>query len=86
MNFKKKLIILSALVTVLAITYALILFLDSPRRRDPAFSWLDSSLHNMADRIELLGGQGLIVLNRINGIWHLTENNVNFPVRQGRIE
>ena len=86
MSYKKKVTILSALVAVLALIYFLILFFDSDRRRDPAFAWLDSSLFNMADRIELFGSNGLTVLNQVNGVWHLLDDGVNYPIKQGRVE
>ena len=86
MIYKKKVTLLSAFVAVLALIYFLIVFFDSDRRRDPAFAWLPSSLHNMAQSIEIFGSNGLIVLNRINGFWFLHDAGINYPVRQGRVD
>ena len=86
MNYKKKLTILSALVAVLALVYTLILFFDSDRRRDPSFAWLDLSLFDMADRMEISGSNGMVILRRINDTWVHPQGGMNFPVRQSRVE
>ena len=86
MNYKKKVTILSVFVAVLALTYILILFFDSDRRRDPSFAWLDPSQIDMADRIEVFGMNGLTVLRRVNNIWFISEGGIDYPVRQNRVE
>ena len=86
MNFKKKVTILSALVAVLAIVYILILFLESDRRRDPSFAWLEASNFAMADTIEIYGKNDLNVLRRINDTWFLYEDGIDYPARQSRVE
>ena len=86
MNFKKKVTILSILVAVLALSYILILFFDSDRRRDPSFAWLDHPLIFLTDRIEVFGSNQLVVLRRIDDVWVLQEGGNDFPVRQERVE
>ena len=68
-KFTRKAVILSALVAILAVIYILTFALGSENRRDSAFAWLDQSLQDMADRIEISGEEGRIVLNRVNNVW-----------------
>ena len=69
MTYKRKIIILSALVVVLAAIYTLILVLDRKSSRSDAFAWLDSDLIARADGIEIVNPQGEILLKRKNNVW-----------------
>ena len=86
MNYKKKVTILSALLVVLALTYIIILFFDSDRRGESPFAWLEASQFVMADRIEVSGMNGQVVLRRINDTWFLSEGSVDYPARQSSVE
>ena len=86
MTYKRKVTFLSALVAVLALIYTLILIFDRERRRDYVFAWLDPGLTVMADRIEITGYGGFIALNRRNNIWVFDAGDMEFPVRQSRVE
>ena len=55
MKYKQKVSILAALVAVLTLVYALSFVFDPGRSRSAAFAWLDASLLNLADRIEITG-------------------------------
>ena len=68
-KFKKKAAILSALVAVLAAVYILTFILDPENRRDTAFAWLEPTLQDMSDRIEISGEEGRTVLRRVNDVW-----------------
>jgi len=85
-TYKRKVTFLSALVAVLALIYTLILIFDRERRRDYVFAWLDPGLTVMADRIEITGDGGFIALNRRNNIWVFDAGDMEFPVRQSRVE
>jgi len=84
--YKKKLILLSTLVATLATVYILTFVFDPQRRHDRAFSWLESRLHSLVDRIELSGPAGDTVLIRRNDIWVLGAWGVEYPVRQQRVQ
>jgi len=85
-TYKRKFAVLSALIGVLALAYILTLVFDREHRRSDNFAWLDSSLANMADRIEISGPQGNINLNRRNNIWVFETAFMELPVRQSRVE
>jgi hypothetical protein len=85
-TYKRKVAVLSALVTVLALVYILTLVFDREYRRSDTFAWLDSQLIFMADRIEISGPQGNINLNRRNNIWFFDAGYSELPVRQSRVD
>ena len=86
MIYKKKLILLSTLVAVLAVVYSLTLIFDPARRHDRAFAWLEPRLHPLADRIELSGPAGDTLLIRRNDVWFLSTVWGEYPVRQQRVQ
>ena len=86
MLYKKKLIFLSALVVILALTYALILFLDRDVRRSDIFAWLDANETLMATRLEIANPDAAIVFNRRDGIWFLEAPGAELPVRQSKVD
>ncbi|MDR1059023.1 MAG: DUF4340 domain-containing protein, partial [Treponema sp.] len=87
MIYKKKVLILSALVILLAVVYALTLFFDPDRvsARDASYVWLDGGLVPQADRIEISGSQGETVLSRINNNWVVSRGGLDYPVKQPRV-
>ena len=85
MLYKKKLAILSALVVVLALVYILSFVLDPANRRSEAFAWLDPSLVDKADRIEIKGTAGSVVLIRRNNIWLSPAGTSEYPVKQSMV-
>ena len=90
MIFKKKAVILSALLFVLALVYILTLIFDPERQSRHDFAWLNPSLLDMADGIEITGSGGTIVLNRKNNIWVSPgvyfDDTADYPVKQGRVD
>lgn len=86
MIYKKKVLVLSALVILLALVYALTLFFDPDRisARDASYVWLDGGLIPQADRIEISGSQGETVLSRINNRWVISRGGLDYPVKQSR--
>ena len=97
MKYKKKARILTALVAVLALVYILSFIFDPGRDRAAAFAWLDPSLLDLADRIEITGasgtdggasrtdgGGGSILLVRRNNKWVYGAGA--YPVKQQRVK
>ena len=90
--FKKKAALLSALVFALALLYTLTLIFDLQAgssglsvRRGRSFAWLDQSMLDHADRIELYGPLGVTTLSRRNNVWVCPQGNVDYPVKQARV-
>ncbi|GHV08574.1 hypothetical protein FACS189485_20220 [Spirochaetia bacterium] len=69
--YKKKLYLLSGIVGVLAILYALTLIFDPERvgERTAAFTWLDPKFRDQIDALEIYGPSVDIKLLRKNGVW-----------------
>ena len=72
MTYKKKLIALSTVAAVLAVVYGLSFVFDPERQHDRAFAWLEPRFHVLADRIEISGASGEVLLTRRNDIWFLS--------------
>jgi hypothetical protein len=83
--YKKKIIILSSLIAVLAATYTLSFVFDPERRQGSTFAWLPAHLHILVDRIEISGALGSSVLVRRNDVWFLLADGREYPVRQQRV-
>lgn len=86
MTYKKKAVVLSAILFVMCSVYIFSLLFDPGNRRDASFAWLESQFHNMADRIEIYGLHGEVILVRRNNIWFFLNEGQELPVRQGRVE
>ena len=84
--YNKKIVFLSALVAALAIIYILTFVLDPANSRSAAFSWLDSSYFDMADKIEIYGVNGNTELVRKNNTWFFLTGTNEYPAKQGRVE
>jgi len=86
LTYKKKVLVLSALVAVLALIYILTFVLDSDNRGGAAFAWLDPSLFVMADGLEISGPESMTVLKRRNGVWFVSGDSGEFPAKQERVD
>jgi hypothetical protein len=90
MEYRRKLIVLSSLVAVLALAYVLSLIFDPEQsgRRSDAYVWLDPRLRDSVDRIDIQGaGDSAEVLSllRRNGIWLVIRDGGEYPARETRI-
>jgi hypothetical protein len=86
LTYKKRVLILSVLVAVLALIYILSFVFDSESRGGIAFAWLDPSLFVMADGVEISGPESRTVLKRRNGAWFVSGDSGEFPARQERVD
>jgi hypothetical protein len=86
LTYKKKVLLLSSLVAVLALIYILTFVFDSERKSGAAFAWLDPSLFVMADGIEISSPEGRTVLKRMNGSWFVSGDSGEFPAKQERVD
>jgi hypothetical protein len=87
-TYKRKLIRLSVLTAVLALICLGTLVFDPERtaRRSAAFAWIEPRLLDQADRIEISGSLGNTVLDRKNNLWVIQDGEVDYPVKQVRVE
>jgi len=100
MIFKKKALILSALVAALALANILTFVFDPGKPRSSSFAWLDPSLLGAADRIEIFGradadGNRLVFIRKNNrwvfpaeagGLPGRELPGRELPVKQARVE
>ncbi|GHV77952.1 hypothetical protein AGMMS49942_27730 [Spirochaetia bacterium] len=91
MVYKKKLIVLSALVGVLAVVYLLTLFFDPERvnARSAAFLWLDPKLRDQADGIEIAKAgewDNPVKLLRRGDDWYALIGEGEYPAKSTRVE
>jgi hypothetical protein len=86
LTYKKKVLLLSSLVAVLALIYILTFVFDSESRSSAAFAWLDPSLFVMADGVEISGPENWTVLKRRNGVWFVSGDSGEFPAKQERVD
>jgi hypothetical protein len=86
LTYKKKVTILSAVVVVLALIYILTFVFDPENRRSAAFAWLDPSLLNMTDGLEISSSESRAVLKRKNDAWFVADETGEFPAKQDRVE
>jgi hypothetical protein len=64
-------------------------FVFNPERqavRNSAYVWLDSAFADEADALEIRGSRGELVLNRKNNVWIIRQDDLDYPVKQGRVE
>jgi len=85
-TYKKKVLLLSAIVAVLALIYILTFVFDSESLSGAAFAWLDPSLSVMADGIEISGPESRTVLRRRIGAWFVSGDSGEFPAKQERVD
>jgi hypothetical protein len=87
MVYRKKIVILSGLVALLALVYLLTLFFDPDRisLRDASYAWLEAGLVPQANRIEIRGASGEISLGKINNNWMVSLDGLEYPVKQDRV-
>jgi hypothetical protein len=91
MVYKKKLVVLSGLVGVLAVVYLLTLFFDPERvnTRSAAFLWLDPKFRDQADGIEIARAgewDNPLKLIRHGDDWYALIGEAEFPAKTTRVE
>ncbi|MFP3041670.1 DUF4340 domain-containing protein [Treponema primitia] len=91
MVYKRKLIVLSGLVGLLAIVYLLTIFFDPERinTRNAAFLWLDAKLQDQVDGIEISKAgewNTPIKLIRRSNNWYALIGEGEFPAKSARVE
>ena len=88
MPYKKKLILLSTLTTLLCLIYVLTIVFDPARTnaRNERFTWLPSGTRDEADRIEIYRGGERLEMVFKNGNWFVPFGSFDVPVRQARID
>ncbi|MDR1586967.1 MAG: DUF4340 domain-containing protein [Treponema sp.] len=88
MAYRKKLIILSSIIAVLALVYVLTVFFEPERAgaRDSAFTWLDPGLKERIDRITLNSQGNLIELARNGGKWFVSREGKEYPAKDLRVD
>ncbi|WP_010256576.1 DUF4340 domain-containing protein [Treponema primitia] len=91
MVYKKKLILLSGLVGLLALVYLLTLFFDPERvnTRNAAFLWLDAKLQDRVDGIEIAKAgewSNPVKLIRRGNDWYALIGEGEFPAKAARVE
>ena len=95
MTFRKKAMILSALLALLVLANLLTFVFDPGKPRSSSFAWLDPSLVQAADHIELYGRDSInnkgdsgdpVVLIRRNNRWLFRGDGIELPVKQSRVE
>jgi hypothetical protein len=86
--YKKKLYLLSGIVGLLAIVYALTRVFDPERvgERTATFTWLDPKFRDQIDVLEIHGPEADIKLLRRNGAWFVAAGTAEYPARQARID
>ena len=87
-KYRKKVFILLLIILGLSLVYAAIIFFDSQHRTDRAstFSLLDQRLLSYADRIEINGLYGTIILIKRNNAWVLIDKGNEYPVKQNPVD
>jgi hypothetical protein len=88
MMYKKKAIVLGAVVFALGLAYALTWIFDPQRTvaRNAAFAWIEKDLLFQADRINISGAQGAVEMRRKKDIWVIEEGTKDLPVKQPRVD
>ena len=87
MTYKKKLFCLLALIFCLISLYGATFFFDPEvSSRNSNLSWLENRFVDLADRIEIFGSNGRTLILRINNVWVISDGNVDYPVKQIRVE
>ena len=85
MTYKNKVMLLSILITFLAIIYVLSFVFDPGGSREKTFAWLNSEHLLLADGIEISGAGGLTTLKRINNVWVFSGASGDLPVKQDKV-
>ena len=91
MVYRKKLILLSGFVGLLAVVYLLTLFFDPERvnARNAAFLWLDPKLQDQVDGIEIAKAgdwDNPVKLLRRGDDWYALIEEAEFPAKGARVE
>jgi len=88
MTYKKHLIFLLSIISVLVLLYTVSLILNSNlgNARSDNFVWLDSKIAARAGRIVITGAEDDVILVKENGSWFVLNDGVSYPARQMRVE
>jgi hypothetical protein len=86
-TFKKKALLLSVTAAALVVLYAGTVVFDPERAsaRNSFYTWLDSSLIDRADTIEITGSAGGAILSRKNNLWTVSGGGTDYPAKQLRV-
>ena len=86
-SFNKKLALLLILIFFLIMVYLGSFFFSTEANlRNSSYTWLDSRFVPLADRIEIYGLKGSIILLRKNNTWVISHGNNDYPVKPLRVE
>jgi hypothetical protein len=88
MTYKKRIIFLLSMITVLVIIYALsiIFSYDMGNTRSASYIWLDSRTARNITAISFNTGWEEFELNKRNNQWFISHNAYEYPARQLRID
>jgi hypothetical protein len=89
MLYKQKVVILSALVSLLGLIFILTIVFDPGRsgQRSDNYTWLEARLRDAVDRIDLSApGEETITLLFRSGQWLVSRAGGEYPARQERVE
>ena len=88
LTYKKKVLVLLVIILFLSLLYGGTVYFDSQysAQRKSSYTWLDQRFLSYADRIEVIGSQGMVVLTRRNNVWVIVEGTAEYPVKQAFIE
>ncbi|GHV92127.1 hypothetical protein AGMMS50268_26300 [Spirochaetia bacterium] len=88
MVYKQKRCLLSAVVGLLALVYALSFVFDPQQvdKRSDAFTWLDPRFLDQIDAVEIYGPAADTRLVRRNNAWFVSADGAEYPARQFRVE
>jgi hypothetical protein len=88
MAYRQKVFVLSLLIVVMILVLAGSFVFDPERQaaRNSAYVWLESAFADEADVLEIKGSQGQLILNRKNNVWVIRQDDLDYPVKQGRVE
>ena len=88
MAYKKKLIVLLSIITLLALIYSISLIFSPERTgaRSSLYVWLDSRYSARVNRIVINSSGDNRQLVKENGQWFISRNGKKYPARQARIE
>jgi len=86
MVYKKKFLLLSSLLVILAIVYALTLVFDPQRQQSRAFAWLDPKSIPLADGIEIDAQKNKTILSYKGNKWVFGDEREELPVKQAKVE
>jgi hypothetical protein len=85
-TYKKKVVVLSAIVVAMAVVYIFSHVFSPENRQSKAFAWLEPQFFGMIDGITISGLNGRVDLVRKNNMWFFSAGTEEYPARQSRVE